>query len=155
MGIKYHYVDSPLFKIECTAKVCERYFIQVFKKNFANIGITQGEFCILDTIVRSPEISQIELARLLFKGRAHITQMLNSLEEKGLIYRTNETKNGRQVRKTSLTDKGTQVYNTICNVLDKNFEYMTQFFVGKDEKLVSYLNEIKDIITEGEKVAFD
>lgn len=155
MGIKYHYVDSPLFKIECTAKVCERYFIQIFKKNFANIGITQGEFCILDTIVRSPEISQIELARLLFKGRAHITQMLNSLEEKGLIYRTNETKNGRQVRKTSLTDKGTQVYNTICNVLDKNFEYMTQFFVGKDEKLVSYLNEIKDIITEGEKVSFD
>ena len=155
MGLKYHYVDSPLFKIECTAKVCERYFIQVFKKNFANIGITQGEFCILDTIVRSPEISQIELARLLFKGRAHITQMLNSLEEKGLIYRTNETKNGRQVRKTSLTDKGTQVYNTICNVLDKNFEYMTQFFVGKDEKLVSYLNEIKDIITEGEKVSFD
>lgn len=155
MGLKYHYVDSPLFKIECTAKVCERYFIQIFKKNFANIGITQGEFCILDTIVRSPEISQIELARLLFKGRAHITQMLNSLEEKGLIYRTNETKNGRQVRKTSLTDKGTQVYNTICNVLDKNFEYMTQFFVGKDEKLVSYLNEIKDIITEGEKVSFD
>ena len=155
MGLKYHYVDSPLFKIECTAKVCERYFIQIFKKNFANIGITQGEFCILDTIVRSPEISQIELARLLFKGRAHITQMLNSLEEKGLIYRTNETKNGRQVRKTSLTDKGTQVYNTICNVLDKDFEYMTQFFVGKDEKLVSYLNEIKDIITEGEKVSFD
>ena len=155
MGIKYHYVDSPLFKIECTAKVCERYFIQVFKKNFANIGITQGEFCILDTIVRSPEISQIELARLLFKGRAHITQMLNSLEEKGLIYRTNETKNGRQVRKTSLTENGTKIYSTICNVLDKNFEYMTQFFVGKDEKLVSYLNEIKDIITEGEKVSFD
>ena len=155
MGIKYHYVDSPLFKIECTAKVCERYFIQVFKKNFSNIGITQGEFCILDTIVRSPEISQIELARLLFKGRAHITQMLNSLEEKGLIYRTNETKNGRQVRKTSLTDKGTQVYNTICNVLDKNFEHMTHFFVGKDEKLIGFLDEIKDIITEGEKVAFD
>lgn len=148
-------MDSPLFKIECTAKVCERYFIQVFKKNFANIGITQGEFCILDTIVRSPEISQIELARLLFKGRAHITQMLNSLEEKGLIYRTNETKNGRQVRKTSLTENGTKIYSTICNVLDKNFEYMTQFFVGKDEKLVSYLNEIKDIITEGEKVSFD
>lgn len=148
-------MDSPLFKIECTAKVCERYFIQIFKKNFANIGITQGEFCILDTIVRSPEISQIELARLLFKGRAHITQMLNSLEEKGLIYRTNETKNGRQVRKTSLTENGTKIYSTICNVLDKNFEYMTQFFVGKDEKLVSYLNEIKDIITEGEKVSFD
>ena len=29
------------------------------------------------------------------------------------------------------------------------------FFVGKDEKLIGFLDEIKDIITEGEKVAFD
>ena len=155
MGIKYHYVDSPLYKIECTAKICERHFIQIFKKKFANIGVTQGEFCVMDTIVRSPEISQIELARLLLKGRAHITQMLNSLEEKGLISRTNETKNGRQVRKTSLTEEGQKIYKVMCNVLDKNFEHMTKFFDGKDEKLISYLDEIKEIITEGEKVTFD
>lgn len=109
----------------------------------------------MDTIVRSPEISQIELARLLLKGRAHITQMLNSLEEKGLISRTNETKNGRQVRKTSLTEEGKKIYKAICDVLDKNFEHMTKFFDGKDEKLISYLDEIKEIITEGEKVTFD
>lgn len=155
MGIRYHYVDSPLFKIECTAKICERHFIQIFKKKFANIGITQGEFCVLDTIVRSPEISQIELARLLFKGRAHITQMLNSPEEKGLIKRSNKTKNGRQVRETSLTKSGHEIYKTICEELDKNFEHMTTFFDGKDEKLISYLEEIKNIITNGEKVKID
>ena len=155
MGIKYHYVDSPLFKLECTAKVCERHFIQLFKKKVADMGVTQGEFCVMDTIVRSPEISQIELARLLLKGRAHITQMLNSLEEKGLIKRVNETKNGRQVRMTSLTDNGTMIYDSICDVLDKNFEKMTQFFDGKEEELISYLEEIKEIITEGEKITFD
>ena len=155
MGIKYHYVDSPLFKIECTAKICERYFMQIFRKKFANIGVTQGEFCVMDTIVRSPEISQIELARLLLKGRAHITQMLNSLEEKELIIRTNETKNGRQIRKTALTKSGMQIYDIICEELDKNFVNMTNFFNGKDEKLVSYLNEIKDIITDGVDVTFD
>lgn len=155
MGMKYHYVDSPLFKIECTAKICERHFMQLFKKNFANIGITQGEFCVLDTVVRSPEISQIELARLLFKGRAHITQMLNTLEEKGLIERSNKTKNGRQVRETSLTAAGQKIYKTICDELDKNFEHMTKFFEGKDEKLISYLEEIKNIITNGEKVEMD
>ena len=154
MGIKYHYVDSPLYKLECTAKICERHFVQLFKKKFANIGVTQGEFCIMDTIVRSPEISQIELARLLLKGRAHITQMLNSLEEKGLIKRVNETKNGRQVRMTSLTDNGTMIYNSICDVLDKNFENMTKFFDGKEKELISYLEEIKEIITEGEKITF-
>lgn len=154
MGIKYHYVDSPLFKLECTAKVCERHFIQLFKKKVADMGVTQGEFCVMDTIVRSPEISQIELARLLLKGRAHITQMLNSLEEKGLIKRVNETKNGRQVRMTSLTDNGTMIYNAICDVLDKNFENMTKFFDGKEKELISYLEEIKEIITEGEKITF-
>ena len=154
MGIKYHYVDSSLFKLECTAKVCERHFIQLFKKKVADMGVTQGEFCVMDTIVRSPEISQIELARLLLKGRAHITQMLNSLEEKGLIKRVNETKNGRQVRMTSLTDNGTMIYNSICDVLDKNFENMTKFFDGKEKELISYLEEIKEIITEGEKITF-
>ena len=109
----------------------------------------------MDTIVRSPEISQIEIARLLFKGRAHITQMLNSLEEKGLILRSNETKNGRQVRKTSLTDEGNCIYEKICKELDNNFENMTKFFDGKEKKLISYLDEIKEIITEGEKVTFD
>lgn len=154
MGIKYHYVDSPLFKLECTAKVCERHFLQLFKKKVADMGVTQGEFCVMDTIVRSPEISQIELARLLLKGRAHITQMLNSLEDKGLIKRVNETKNGRQVRMTSLTDNGTMIYNSICDVLDKNFENMTKFFDGKEKELISYLEEIKEIITEGEKITF-
>lgn len=129
--------------------------MQIFKKKFANIGITQGEFCVLDTIVRSPEISQIELARLLFKGRAHITQMLNSLEEKGFIKRSNKTKNGRQVRETSLTKSGHEIYKTICEELDKNFEHMTAFFDGKDEKLISYLEEIKNIITNGEKIKID
>ena len=109
----------------------------------------------MDTIVRSPEISQIEIARLLFKGRAHITQMLNSLEEKGLILRSNETKNGRQVRKTSLTDEGNHIYEKICKELDNNFENMTKFFDGKEKRLISYLDEIKEIITEGEKVTFD
>lgn len=155
MGIKYHYVDSPLFKLECTAKVCERHFIQLFKKKVANMGVTHGEFCVMDTIVKSPEISQIELARLLLKGRAHITQMLNSLEEKGLITRVNETKNGRQVRMTSLTENGAKIYNSICDVLDKNFEHMTKFFEEKDTKLISYLEEIKEIITEGEKISFE
>ena len=92
--------------MECTAKACERYFTYVFKTKFTDLGITQGELCLLDTVVRSPEMSQIELARLLYKGRSHITQMLNSLEAKGLIERVYKTKNGRQIRRTLLTPEG-------------------------------------------------
>lgn len=155
MATKYHYVDSPLFKLECTAKICEKHFKNVFQRDLSHLGITQGELCVLDTIVRSPEISQIELARLLFKGRAHITQMLNSLEEKGLIKRSNEIKNGRQIRRTSLTTKGEKTYKIICECCDRKFERMTKFFDGKSDDFIKFLEEIKEIITEGEKVTFD
>ena len=80
---------------------------------------------------------------------------MNTLEEKGLIERSNKTKNGRQVRETSLTENGHEIYKTICKELDKNFEHMTTFFDGKDEKLISYLEEIKNIITNGEKIKID
>lgn len=155
MAIKYHYVDSPLYKLECTAKACERHFAKLFKRKFSNLDITHGEFCVIDTIVRTPEISQIELARLLCKGRAHITLILSSIENKGFIKRSNEIKNGRQIRITALTEKGQQIYNTICTELDKNFKNMTTFFDGKEEKLISYLEEIQEIITNGDKVTFD
>lgn len=155
MATKYHYVDSPLFKLECTAKICERHFRNIFQRNLSHLGITQGELSVLDTIVRSPNISQIELARLLYKGRAHITQMLNSLEEKGLIERSNETKNGRQIRRTSLTTKGEKTYKIICECFDQKFERMTTFFDGKSDDFIKFLEEIKEIITEGENVTFE
>ncbi len=155
MRKKYFYVDSPLYKLECTARICERFFTLVFKKKFADLGITQSELCLLDTIVRSPEMSQIELARILYKGRAHITQMLNSLEKKGLITRLNVTKNGRKVRKTILTPDGELIYNIICEGMDERFERMTKFFEGKDEQFIKFLDKIKEIITEGEEVDFD
>lgn len=155
MGKKHFYVDSPLYKMECTARICERYFSRVFKKQFANLGITQGELCLLDTVVRSPELSQIELARLLYKGRAHITQMMNSLEAKGLITRINKVKNGRQIRCTLLTQEGERVYKIICDGMDERFERMTKFFDGKEETFIEFLENIKEIITEGERVDFD
>lgn len=109
----------------------------------------------MDTVVRSPEISQIELARLLFKGRAHITQMLKSLETKGLIQRFDETKKGRKIRKTVLTPQGEEIYNIINEVLEKNFQSMTKFFDGREEGFIHFLDEIKDIITDGAAVDFE
>ena len=155
MKRKYYYVDSPLYKLVSTARACERHFSLMFKKNFSHLGITQGELCLLDTVVRSPEISQIELARLLFKGRAHITQMLNSLENKGLINRVHEIKNGRHIRRTVLTTKGEKIYEEICDVFITKFQKMRDFFEGKDDDFIKLLGEIREIVTDGENVDFD
>lgn len=155
MGKKYYYVDSPLYKIECTARICKRYFSLFFKEKFSEFDLTEGEFCIMDTIVRSPEITQIELARLLCKGRAHITQMLSSLESKGFVERTQSIKNSRHVRYTVLTPSGTKIYNFICDKIEENFEQMSVYLEGKEALLMEILDGIKNIITKGENIRFE
>lgn len=155
MSKKFFYVDSPLYKLECTAKICNRHFSLQFKKLSREFDITEGEFQIIDTIVRSPDITQIELARLLCRGRAHVTQLLNSLEAKGFVVRNNDVKNKRMVRHTELTKSGLEVYDIICGRMKANFVKMTKFLEGKEELLVSLLDEIKEIITDGEEVSFE
>lgn len=155
MAKKYFYVDSPLYKLECTARICNRHFTVLFRDSFQKLGITEGEFQVLDTIVRTPDITQIELARLLCKGRSHITQMLNSLENKGFVKRDNNVKNGRMVRHTVLTSSGNEIYEKISSLLEANFVKMTKFLEGKEELLVGMLDEIKNIITEGQEVSFE
>lgn len=151
----YFYVDSPLYRLECTAKACARYYTLFFKKHCSHFGITQGEYAVMDTIVRTPEISQIELARLLYKGRSHITQILNSLEKNKLIMRMDELKNGRKIRKTVLTDKGTDIYNKIKEISKDKFANMTKYFERRENEVMAILDEIQNILTEGENVAFD
>ena len=148
-----HFIDSIYYQLEQTAKYCRYLGMQLFQK--LDLPINLDEFVVLDTLLGHEGICQRDLAKLILKDRPSTGRLLNSLEEKGLILRSNETKNGRQVRKTSLTDEGNRIYEKICKELDNNFENMTKFFDGKEKKLISYLDEIKEIITEGEKVTFD
>ena len=48
--------------------------------------------------MRMPDISQIDLARLLFKGRSHVTQILSSLEQKKYITRQSVMKDSKKIR---------------------------------------------------------
>ena len=154
---RFFYVDTPLYKLEYTARVCARYFSLFFKENFSHLDITQSEYEVMDTIVRTPEISQIELARMLFKGRSHVTQILNSLEAKNYIKRMDVVNNGRKIRRTELTDKGENIYNQIKSFSEsrRKFSKMCKYFEEKEDTFVGILSEIQQILTEGETVKFD
>ena len=154
---RFFYVDTPLYKLEYTARVCARYFSLFFKENFSHLDITQGEYEVMDTIVRTPEISQIDLARMLFKGRSHVTQILNSLEAKDYIKRMDVVYNGRKIRRTELTDKGENIYNQIKSFSEsrRKFSKMCKYFEEKEDTFVGILSEIQQILTEGETVKFD
>ena len=150
-------VDSPLYKLGYTAKVCQRYFNLFFKKNCSSFGVSEGEYVVLDTVRRNPEISQIDLARLLFKGRAHITQIMNSLEEKGLIKRVEGMHHSRKVLHTELTPKGVKIHEKIKSISKEKFIGMWKYFEEKSKKdmFMSMLSEIQEILTEGQPVKFD
>lgn len=154
---RFFYVDTPLYKLEYTARVCARYFSLFFKENFSHLDITQGEYEVMDTIVRTPEISQIDLARMLLKGRSHVTQILNSLEAKDYIKRMDVVNNGRKIRRTELTAKGENIYNQIkCfSESQRKFSKMCEYFEEKEDTFVGILSEIQQILTEGETVKFD
>ena len=151
---RFFYVDTPLYKLEYTARVCARYFSLFFKENFSHLDITQSEYEVMDTIVRTPEISQIDLARMLFKGRSHVTQILNSLEAKNYIKRMDVVNNGRKIRRTELTDKGENIYNQIKSFSEsrRKFSKMCKYFEEKEDTFVGILSEIQQILTEGETV---
>ena len=154
---EYFYIESPLYKLEYTARVCARYFSLFFKENFSHLDITQGEYEVMDTIVHSPEISQIDLARLLFKGRSHVTQILGTLEQKKYIKRQTVTKDSRKIRQTILTQKGKDIYNQIKSFGKRRKKYtqMCKLFEEKEDLFVGILDEIRQIITDGETVKFD
>ena len=69
--------------------------------------------------------------------------------------RTDELKNGRKIRKTVLTDKGTDIYYKIKEISKDKFANMTRYFERREKEVIAILDEIQDILTEGKDVTFD
>ena len=79
-----HYTKTLPYELELTSRVLHeatRCFFELQK-----FPISQEEFIILDCLYINPNIIQMEIAKLILKGRAHTGKFLKSLEEKKLIY---------------------------------------------------------------------
>ena len=53
------------------------------------------------------------------RDRVRTGRILNSLEEKGYITRTNDTKNNRLVRRLRVTKSGKQLYESQFSIMEK------------------------------------
>lgn len=114
---KLHYTESLYYDIEKTARVMKLLALQLFNKLKFTIHI--DEFYSLDVISMHNGICQRDLAKYILKDRANTGRILNSLEEKGLIIRNNDTKNNRLVRKIEITELGKDVLEQIDDKLNK------------------------------------
>ena len=91
-------------------------------KNFfeiRDVDITHDEFVAINQILNHPDICQRDLAKLILRDRVRTGRILNSLEEKGYITRTNDTKNNRLVRRLRVTKSGKKLYESQFAIMEK------------------------------------
>ena len=96
-----HYINSIYYQLELTAKYCKYLGSQLIKK--INVPITLDEVVTLDTIATNGEMSQRDLAKLILKDRSSTGRILSSLEDRGFVKRTADTKNNRFIKKECST----------------------------------------------------
>ena len=119
-----HFTDTVMYEIELTS----RYIKHMGGRLFSQLGfkITPEEYTALDTINVYQNICQRDLAKLILKDRATTGRLVESLEKKGLISRSVDTKNNRLVRKLSVTKKGLDNVQSITKDIQKKLEKISK-----------------------------
>ena len=74
------------------------------------------------------------MAKIILRDRVRTGRILNSLEDKGFVKRTNTTKNNRLVRLLTLTKAGEKFYNEQFYIMNKVMEKLLEKF--PEEKMI-------------------
>ena len=116
--------------MELTAKVMRMMAVQFFDK--LNNGLIPDEYVALDVIACNENICQRDLAKLILKDRANTGRIVESLEKKGYINRSVDTKNNRLVRKLNLTEIGHKMIDEITKKIQIQLEE-TNNLISREE----------------------
>ena len=148
-----HYTESLPYELELTSRVLHETLVRFFNEN--NFGITHDEFVVLDTLSINDGISQIDLAKLILKGRAHTGRFLMSLEEKGLVVRSPSKKGKRLIMQNSVTAKGRLVLQKVSDFIERYINDMN--LQDKQEtaaKLIQLLRVVRSDLLERFDIKF-
>lgn len=144
---KYTEVDDHLpYQIDYTANF-NRSFRREFQTQFVSDEITADELTIFYAIYFDPKISQSELAKFLFKGKAHVGKILNDMEARGLINRIADTRDNIIIKRNDITSKGMKIFEKGYHEGLKIKEKMKQEFTKEDiEQFISYLKRYRKVL---------
>lgn len=141
-------LDTNLaYQIDYTAN-----FNKSFRREFHAQNITEccspDEFTILYALHFEPNISQSDLAKLLFKGKAHIGKILNDMESRGLIKRVADTRNNIIIKRSVVTKKGIEIFEKGHKEFLKVREAINQSFTQKEkEQFITYLKKFRQVVS--------
>ncbi|WP_407415007.1 MarR family winged helix-turn-helix transcriptional regulator [Methanobrevibacter sp.] len=103
--------DMPVFYFINYINVIHDNFL---KENFKDIA--PRDFTYLSNIYFHKNISQKELAGLLYVSEANVAQIIKRLEKNGVVKRT-IVKDNKSKKILSLTDKGESAFNSLLNLI--------------------------------------
>lgn len=148
------FIEALPYKLAETARISEL-MARNYYKNYVKSILELDEFQILSHILSNPDLSQSDLSKLVYKGKAHIGKILSELEQKGFITRTITTHNNMMVKRTALTKKGMVVYEETNEAFRQlGNKVLAEFSEEEMENFIQLLDKLKNKILENSKIIF-
>jgi MarR family transcriptional regulator, 2-MHQ and catechol-resistance regulon repressor len=123
-------------------------------KEFEALGLTVGQFSVLEVLTHQGEQSIGAVTKLLFSTPGNVTVLIKNLESKGLIV-TFCDPNDKRSKMARVTSNGEQIINSMW--LDHK-ELLESFFVRLEDEEVANLARLlrkmrKEVKNESKKIA--
>lgn len=151
------YVDNVFYKLDQTARVAELMARECYKiyENSDKPILELDEFKILSHIMDDPNLSQSDISKLVYKGKAHVGKILNELEKNNYIKRELSTRKNMVIKRTILTDRGKDIYF----YTDKKFAELNQnikkmFSEAELQTLKDLLDKLRESMLRNNKISF-
>lgn len=135
------------FQIDYTSNF-NKSFRREFHLKYIGNEVTPDEFNILYALTFEPNISQSELASLLFKGKAHIGKILNDMESRGLIKRIADTRNNVIIKRNIITPQGEEIFKKGHIEYEKIKKLMFEEFTKEErDQFIKYLIKFRHALS--------
>lgn len=113
-----------------------------------NIDVTFEMIHVLKSLYHNNGVNQQELANLTYKDKSSLSYLLNNLEKRNLISRT-EDKNDKRNKIISLTSAGRELHTVIVSSVEEIYSKIEENFNKEHvEVCINYMEELNDVIKE-------
>lgn len=121
-----------------------KYFAKELNKN--DINLTPEQYLVMDILWDAEMLSQQAIADIIQKDKNSVTKFIDSLEKKGLVYRT-VNKYDRRINNIKVSEEGMKLKNKTTEVAVKMMGNVLKNI--KEEDLIAFdkvMNQIKSNI---------
>ena len=148
-----NYTKTLPYELDLTSRVLHEVMVLFFKNN--KFPISLDEFIVLDSIYMNPEIIQIQIAKIILKGRGHTGKLLKSLEEKNIITRNPIMKNSKVVIEIKISDYGIKTYKAIDKKVTEFVKTISPEIESKIKEIIQLMKHIRNDAIDKFNIKFE